>query len=67
MFLGALRRAVEGDVDNGDMMSGQIAGVVHERKTAAEVLDEMVREAEALGANDIAAMAAANAQRKRFL
>ena len=67
MFLGALRRAVEGDVDNGDMMSGQIAGVVHERKTAAEVLGEMVREAEALGANDIAAMAAANAQRKRFL
>ena len=67
MFLGALRRAVEGDVDNGDMMSGQIAGVVHERKTAAEVLDERVREAEALGANDMAAMAAANAQRKRFL
>lgn len=67
MWLGALRRAVEGDVDGGDMMSGQIAGIVHERKTAAQVLDEMVCEAESLGAQNLAGMAWANAQRKRFL
>jgi len=65
MFLGALRRAVEGDVDDGDMMSGQIAGVVHERKTAREVIDEMISEAEALGALDLTAMAAVNAARTR--
>ena len=65
MFLGALRRAVEGDVDDGDMMSGQIAGVVHERKMAREVIDEMISEAEALGALDLTAMAAANAARTR--
>ena len=29
MYLGSLRRAVEGDVDNGSMMAGQIAALVH--------------------------------------
>ena len=67
MWLGALRRAVEGDVENGDMMAGQIAGVVRERKTAAEVLEAMVREAEALGALTISQMAQENAARRRQL
>ena len=65
MYLGSLRRAVEGDVENGSLMSGQIAALVRERKTAAEVIDELVREASALGARDLAAMAAANARRER--
>ena len=50
MYLGSLRRAIEGDVDNGSMMAGQVAALVHERKTAAQVIDELVAEAEALGA-----------------
>ena len=65
MYLGSLRRAVEGDVENGSLMSGQIAALVRERKTAAEVIDALVREASALGARDLAAMAAANARRER--
>ena len=67
MWLGALRRAVAGDVENGDMMSGQIAGIVSERKTAAEVLADMVAEAEALGGKSLDEMAAANATRTRFI
>lgn len=31
MYVGSLRRAVEGDVDNGTMMAGQSAALVHER------------------------------------
>lgn len=65
MYLGSLRRAVEGDVENGSLMSGQVAALVHERKTAAEVIDELVREACALGARDLAEMARANAARER--
>ena len=42
MYLGSLRRAIEGDVDNGSMMAGQVAALVHERKTAAQVIDELV-------------------------
>ena len=65
MYLGALRRAVSGDVENGTMMAGQVAALVHERKTAAEVLSELMAEAEALGARDLCAMAQANARRER--
>lgn len=39
-FAGSLRRAVQGDVDQGSLMAGQVACLVHERKTAAEVLSE---------------------------
>lgn len=67
MYVGSLRRAVEGDVDNGTMMAGQSAALVHERKTAAEVIAALVAEAEALGARDLAAMAQANAQRTRAM
>ncbi len=65
MYAGSLRRAVEGDVDNGTMMAGQVAALVHDRKTAAEVIDGIMAEAEALGARDLAAMADANARRER--
>lgn len=66
MWLGALRRAVAGDVDNGDMMAGQVAGLVNERKTAADVVREMMAEAEALGGLSLAELAQANAQRTRM-
>ena len=67
MYLGSLRRAIEGDVDNGSMMAGQVAALVHERKTAAQVVDELVAEAEALGARGMDEMAACNARRERAL
>ena len=67
MYLGSLRRAIEGDVDNGSMMAGQVAALVHERKTAAQVIDELVAEAEALGARGMDEMAACNPRRERAL
>ena len=67
MYVGSLRRAVEGDVDNGTMMAGQSAALVRSRGTAAEALAALVAEAEALGARDLAAMAAANARRERAI
>ncbi len=67
MYVGSLRRAVEGDVDNGAMMAGQSAALVRARGTAAEVIAQMVGEAQALGALDLSAMAAANARRERAL
>lgn len=46
---GALRRAaVEGDVKTGCFMSGQIAALVNKEQPAAEIIEEMFREAEAL-------------------
>ena len=63
MFLGALRRAVEGDVDNGSMMAGQVAALVHERKTARQVIDELMEQALSRGARDLQQAADANAQR----
>ena len=65
MYVGSLRRAVEGDVDNGTMMAGQVAALVRDRATAAEAIAQRLAEAEALGARDMAAMAAANARRER--
>lgn len=42
---GKLRLAArEGDIDHGSVMIGQVAGLVKEVKTVAEIMDEMVRE-----------------------
>ena len=65
MYVGSLRRAVEGDVDNGTMMAGQSAALVHERATAAEAVARMIDEAEALGRLDLEALAESNARRGR--
>ena len=44
---GTLAAAVrDGDADNGNIMSGQIAGLVHKEQTAAEMIEEMFKEAE---------------------
>ena len=63
MYLGSLKRAIDGDVDNGSMMAGQIAALVQERKTAQEVIDELMDQARAFGALDLEQMAQANASR----
>ena len=49
MTLGSLRRAViEGDVMNGTVMAGQIAGMVNKEQTCREIITEMTTEAEAV-------------------
>lgn len=67
MHLGALRRAVSGDVANGTVMAGQVAALVAQRSTAAEVIAQLMAEAEALGGLGLEAMAALNARRERLL
>ena len=42
---GALKKAVvDGDVDNGSVMSGQIAGLVKKEQTCKEIIEEMYGE-----------------------
>lgn len=49
LTLGTLRNAVvEGDVVNGTVMAGQIAGMVNKEQTCKEMIVEMVDQAEAL-------------------
>ena len=49
MTLGSLRKAVvEGDVVNGTVMAGQIAGLVKKEQTCAEMIQEIMSEAEKL-------------------
>ena len=67
MYVVSLKRAVEGDVDNGTMMAGQSAALVHERATAAEAIARMIEEAEALGGLDLEALAALSARRGRAI
>jgi enoyl-[acyl-carrier protein] reductase II len=46
---GRLRLGViEGDVDNGSLMAGQIAGLIKEIKPAKQILEEIIAEAEAV-------------------
>lgn len=49
LTLGSLRNAVmEGDVVNGTVMAGQIAGMISKEQTCKEMMEEMAAEAEAL-------------------
>ena len=49
LTLGSLRKAVvEGDVVNGSMMSGQIAGLVKESMTCQELIQKLVKDTDAL-------------------
>lgn len=44
--IGALKRAVvDGDIDNGSVMAGQISGLIKEIKTCEEVIQEIVQQA----------------------
>lgn len=45
LTLGGLRRAVlEGDVQNGSVMCGQVAGMLHEIRPVRDILDDLVSE-----------------------
>ncbi|WP_422445898.1 enoyl-[acyl-carrier-protein] reductase FabK [Thermoanaerobacterium sp. DL9XJH110] len=47
--VGRLRAAaVEGDVENGSVMAGQIAGLIDDIKPAADIINDIVNEAKAL-------------------
>lgn len=49
LTLGSLRNAViDGDVKNGTVMAGQIAGMVKQEQTCQEIIDEIMAEAEKL-------------------
>lgn len=51
--LGALRRAVmEGDVTNGTVMAGQIAGMIKKEQTCKEMIEEMMAQATKLLGRD---------------
>lgn len=62
---GSLRRAaVEGDLDTGSFMAGQVAGMVTERGTAKEVIDSFVAEAEQVLGLGAEGLLQANAKRE---
>ncbi|MCM1043931.1 MAG: enoyl-[acyl-carrier-protein] reductase FabK [Candidatus Gastranaerophilales bacterium] len=49
LTLGGLRRAVvDGDVETGSLMGGQIAGLVKEEKTCREIILELTKQAQQL-------------------
>lgn len=49
LTVGTLRKAVmEGDVTNGTVMAGQIAGMVTKEQTCKEMIDELMEQTEAL-------------------
>ena len=49
LTLGSLKKAViDGDMKNGSLMAGQIAGLIKEENTCREIIQEIMREAEAL-------------------
>lgn len=49
LTLGALRKAViDGDVANGTLMAGQIAGLVKKQQTCREMIEEIMQEASTL-------------------
>ncbi|WMJ86350.1 enoyl-[acyl-carrier-protein] reductase FabK [Anaerocolumna sp. MB42-C2] len=49
LTLGSLKKAVvEGDIINGSVMAGQIAGLVSKEQSCKEIIEEVVKEAEEL-------------------
>ena len=49
LTLGSLRKAViDGDVKNGTVMAGQIAGLINRQQTCKEIIDEVMTQAEEL-------------------
>ena len=49
LTLGGLRKAVmDGDVTDGVVMAGQIAGMVKKEQTCKEMIEEMMEQAEKL-------------------
>lgn len=60
---GSLHRAVTGDVDNGALMAGQVACLVYDERPAAEIVADLVAQAERWGGASLQQMADANARR----
>lgn len=49
LTLGSLKRGmIDGDADNGSIMTGQISGMIHEVMTCEEVITTIMREARSL-------------------
>ena len=49
LTLGKLRESLqEGDITNGTVMAGQIAGMIYKTQTCKEMIDEMMEQAEKL-------------------
>ena len=44
--IGALKKAViDGDIDSGSVMAGQIAGLVNKEQSCKEIIEEIINEA----------------------
>lgn len=64
---GSLRRAaIDGDLDTGSFMAGEVAGMVHERGSAAEVVQGLMAEAETILNWDAEQLLAHNETRKNL-
>lgn len=62
---GSLRRAaIDGDLETGSFMAGEVAGMVHERGSAAEVVQGLMAEAETILNWDAEQLLAHNETRK---
>jgi enoyl-[acyl-carrier protein] reductase II len=49
LTLGGLKKVVvDGDVQNGSVMAGQIAGMIKEKMSCKEVIEKLVQETDAL-------------------
>lgn len=49
LTLGSLRKAVmDGDVVNGSVMAGQIAGMIKEEQTTKEIIENVMKQAKEL-------------------
>ena len=47
LTLGSLRKAViDGDTVNGSLMAGQIAGLIREEKSCADIIQDIMRQAQ---------------------
>lgn len=63
-FAGSLKRAVvDGDAKGGSFMSGEVACLIHDEKTAAQIIDDLMAEAVAWSACGIQQKADLNARR----
>lgn len=64
---GSLRRAaIDGDLETGSFMAGEVAGMVHERGSAAEVVQGLMAEAEKILNWDAEQLLAHNETRKNL-
>ena len=58
LTLGALRKAVqEGDVTDGTVMAGQIAGLVSKEQSCKEIIEEIISEVKELAGKTLSKLA----------